>query len=271
MIVYGSRMYFKKDVVKSHGECQYCGDYAKQKSYKASKFGHIYFIPLIPLGGQKQILNECSVCGMGNHVSLADLDPMVDSLADRFKGWIMEIQDGATEIAPEPGEAKVNSGVLIAGIIEDLYCLKEIENIDSINAIFDANNMRFEKEIVQGRWNEIQGNLDQARNHYESAHRANTSDPLPLYQMGMASTKGGDIPGAEEAFGKYMKLKPDDPSPYYELAGLYECQWDYPKIVTTYDAIFTMTPEILSNKKVKKLYKKACKKSGQQGKFLAQM
>jgi len=65
MIVFGSRMYFKKNVVKSFEECEHCGVYGKMISYKARKFGHIYFIPLIPMGKSSQVLRECKKCKRG--------------------------------------------------------------------------------------------------------------------------------------------------------------------------------------------------------------
>ena len=271
MIIYGSRMYFKKNLVNSFGRCQYCGSYSKQRSYQAIKFGHIYFIPLIPLGSKSQVLNECRSCDMGAHIKMQDLDPMVDSLAERFKDWIIEIQDGNHEIeAGENGE-KINGGELIAGILEELYCLKEIENVDSITTILDSNNMGYEKAMVMGRWHEIQGKLDEAKQEYESAHRIAPDRTLPLYQLGLAAVNSNDQVTAESAFSRYTKLEPEDASPWIELAGMYEGKKDWPNIIRTYDEIYTLAPDVIPDKGMKKLYKKACKKSGQQGKFLAQM
>ena len=68
MIVYGSRMYFKKNVVNSFGECEHCGGFGKTTSYQARKFGHIYFIPLIPMGKSSQILRACKGCSMGAQI-----------------------------------------------------------------------------------------------------------------------------------------------------------------------------------------------------------
>ena len=131
MIVYGSRMYFKRQVVKSWGSCQFCGNYGKQRSYQAMKFGHVYFIPIIPLGGRAQVLNECANCDMGSHIPVKELEPRVESLKEQFMTWINEIQDGNTEITPEDQSEPLNIGVLLGGILEDLYCLAEIEDVSS--------------------------------------------------------------------------------------------------------------------------------------------
>ena len=267
MIIYGSRMYFKQNVVRSFGECEHCGRYGKFVSYRARKFGHIYFIPLIPLGAHSQVLRECKSCSMGAHIPTDRLEPMIDSLSDQFKSWIMEINDGKTEIEIEPGQPPANIGLLITGILDDLYCLNEIEDVDSITAVLDANNLQYERHLVMGRWFEIQGDLDQARLAFQAASDARPEDGPAVYQLGLTEVLRGDVAAAEAAFNRYLKLYPDDHSPHLELLGLYESQRDYSKLVPCLDTLFESIPELLEQKKLTKLYKKSCKKSGLQGKF----
>ncbi len=271
MIIYGSQMYFKKNKVKSFGICEYCGNYTKQNSYQATKFGHLYFIPLIPMGGRTQVLQECSSCKMGSHIPLKQLDPIVDSLADQFKSWIVAIQEGQTEVMTDGVDEPVNTGVLIGGIVEDLYCLKEIESIDSITQILDANNLGYEKSFVLGRWYDIQGQTEKAKFEFQAAHRMRPNESAPLYNIGMAEVKLGNAAGAEEAFAKYLEIVPDDISIFIELAGLYESQKNFEGIVKSYDRIYDLNPDVIPDKGMKKVYKKACKKSGLQGRYLKQM
>lgn len=271
MIIFGSRMYFRRNVVNVVGECEHCGAYGKLASYQAKKFGHIYFIPLIPLGAHSQILRECAFCEMGAHIPLTKLKPMVDSVAGQFQSWVIAIQEGKSELVPEGGTEPVNIGILIAGLLEDLYCLKEIEDIQSISTILKANDLEYEHEMVMGRWWQMQGDLQQAASCYQAAHKLRPEEPLPHFQMGFTHVKLGNTPAAEEAFAKYTNLCPDDVSPYIELAGLYENKNDYANIVTTYDKIYALNPDVIPNKGMRKIYKKACKKSGQQGKYLEQM
>ena len=148
MIIYGSRMYFKKNQVQSFGECEHCGRYGKRVSYQARKFGHIYFIPILPLGSNSQVVRECKSCSMGSHIPTHQLDPMVDNLSDQFKSWIMEISNGNTEIEIEPGQPPANIGLLITGILDDLYCLNEIQDVSSITNVLDANNLVYERHLV---------------------------------------------------------------------------------------------------------------------------
>ncbi len=271
MIVYGSRMYFKKNVVKSYGECEHCGDFGKMTSYQARKFGHIYFIPLIPMGKSSQILQECKGCSMGAQIPLDQLDSAVDSVADQFKSLIVSATEGETEIEVEPGYPKINIGAMIASIMGQLYCLKEIESPDSISDVLMASNMSYENELVLAKWNELNGDLDKTSAHYEAAHRLQPEAPLPIYHKAVTEFRSGRIDAAEEGYKKYLQLEPEDVVAHGELAGIYQKQKRFDQVVKSYDEVFRINPENLSNKHLKKIYKKACKKSGVQGAFLAQM
>ena len=271
MIVYGSRMYFKKNVVKSFEECEHCGVYGQMTSYKARKFGHIYFIPLIPLGASSQVLRECKKCKMGAHIPVDKLEPMVDSVADQFKSLIMSVSEGKTEVETEPGSPPTNVGVMIAGIMGDLYCLNEIENAESISDVLLANNLNFENEIVRGKWSELTGSLDEAKDHYQAAHRQKPDDAIAVYQTAMTELRLNKLEAAENEFNKYLQLAPDDIGAYAKLAGIYEKQKKFDKLVGAYDSIYKLNPGTIGNKPMGKVYKKACKKSGVQGEFLSQM
>lgn len=271
MIIYGSRMYFKDRVVKSFAECDHCGRYGRMTSYQAKKFGHIYFIPLIPMGEKSQVLRECGSCSMGVHIPVSRLDPVVKNVEERFKSWIIEVQQGNTEVELSDSEIKANVGMLIAGILDDLYCLKLIENVDSISAILMSQGMDYENEIVQARWMEIRGTLDQVRARLETAAKLRPDERFPRFQVGRLEVLRGNPKGAEEAYLQYLKAYPDDFAAHIELATLYERANNFAKIVESYDKLYSMKPELIGNAGMQKLYKKACKKSGIGGKFLGQM
>jgi len=271
MIIYGSRMYFKKNVVRSYGECEHCGGFGQQVSYKARKFGHIYFIPLIPMGAYSQVLRECKQCSMGAHIPDSELETLTRGLSEQFKGWITAITEGEREIAPAPDEEPLNIGALVGSSLSDLYCLQEIENADGITQVMEASDMKMEKELVQGRWQELQGNLQQARQHFDAAHRNDPDSVYPLYHLGLTEIRLGNIPAAEIAFQKQLAIEPDDMSVYSVLAGVYESTKNFPKIIETYDKIYDLVPQTVADKGMKKVYKKACKKAKIQGKYLAQM
>jgi len=196
---------------------------------------------------------------------------MVDSVADQFKSLIVAVSEGQTEIELEPGSPPANIGVMIAGIMGDLYCLKEIENADSISDVLLANNLNFENELVRGKWSELNGDLDQARDHYVAAHRQKPDDSIPIYRKAITELRSKKLEAAESDFNKYLQMVPNDIGAYAELAGIYQQQKKFDQLVGAYDEIYKLNPGAIGNKPMSKVYKKACKKSGVQGEFLAQM
>jgi tetratricopeptide (TPR) repeat protein len=269
MIIYGTRMYFRGNVVKSFAVCDHCGRYSRMTSYQATKFGHIYFIPLLPLGSKNQVLRECKSCEMGSHIPVTNLEPVVDRVQQRFRSWIELVQEGQRELEDD-GE-KYNIGQLISGILDDLYCLKQIENADSILTILKSQDMDYEAELVQARWHLLVGNLDLAKASYYEAGKLRPEDGMAYYQAGKIEVIQGNVQGSEAAFEKYLAIHPNEISAYVELAGLYERNKDYPKLIKCYDVLYTLNSSLISNAGMKKLYKTACKKSGIQGKFIEQM
>lgn len=271
MLIYGSQMYFKKNVVKIHGVCEHCGGYGRLKSYQGQKFGHLYFIPLIPMGSKAQVIDECANCSMGSHVPIDNVPSIVDPLQSDLQSWVQAIENGQSEIDVYGEPKPVSVGVLIAQSLKDLYTLCLIQDVGSIVQILTGKGLHYEANLVQGRWAELHGDLDGAKRFYRQASDMNRDEPLPLYWLGCAGVMHGDSDTAEDAFKKYLFMVPDDLSAYVELATLYESTNNWDKIVRTYDKLYAMNPEMLQHKPMSKVYKKACKKSGQQGQFLNRM
>lgn len=266
MIIYGSQMYFKENVVKSMGVCEHCGRFSKQTSYQGRKFGHIYFIPLIPMSPRAQVLNECSSCKMGSHIPLEQLEPILEDIRDNFKTWIGHVQDGKNEIHLE-GEP-VNVGVLLHDLLENLYLLQEVDSAGSIVSVLKSQEMHSEAELVSARWHELQGDLNRAIASYQTAHEHSPEELHILYNIGRLQRLQGNIPQALLTFEKCLELEPQSLAARLEIAGIHEGQKDFPKIVESYDQVYDLCPELVGDKGMQKMYKKACKKSGVQGKYL---
>ena len=56
LIIYGSKIYGKRDEITGWGRCEECGVYGRHSSYNGRKFGHIYYIPLIPSGPHLRVM-----------------------------------------------------------------------------------------------------------------------------------------------------------------------------------------------------------------------
>lgn len=266
MIIYGSKMYFKENVVKSMGVCEHCGRYSQQLSYRGRKFGHLYFIPLVPMAPRSQVLNECSNCNMGSHIPLDQLESILEDIRDNFKTWIGHVQDGKNEIHLE-GEP-VNVGILLHDLLENLYLLQEVESAGSIVSVLKSQEMHSEAELVSARWHELQGDLSRAIASYKTAHEHSPEEIRILYNVGRLQRLQGNNPQALLTFAKCLELEPESLVVLLEIAGIHEGAKDFPRIVESYDRIYDLCPQLVDDKGMKKMYKKACKKSGVQGKYL---
>ncbi len=49
IIIFGTRPTFRTEKVNQYDFCSQCNQFGKLRSYNATKFFHLYYIPLIPL------------------------------------------------------------------------------------------------------------------------------------------------------------------------------------------------------------------------------
>ena len=82
MIIYGSRMYGRKNKIHSWGYCENCDRYIKQTSYRGRKWSHVNFIPIFPEGPHMYVIKECKKCNVGLHIKLTDLPEMIEKIED---------------------------------------------------------------------------------------------------------------------------------------------------------------------------------------------
>ncbi len=80
IIIYGSRIYGKRDEITGWGRCEECGVYGPHSSYNGRKWGHVYYIPLIPSGPHLRVIKECGNCKTGMHIPEMDVPEMVQEI-----------------------------------------------------------------------------------------------------------------------------------------------------------------------------------------------
>ena len=268
MLIFGVGLYFKSRKVRSWGYCELCQAFKRQLSYQATSFGHLYFIPLAPLSGRIQVMRECNHCGAGSRIPKKQLTQFVEMRREQLTSSLSQIRAGQRELQLDGVEEPVDLVSTMSAVVSDLHCVKEIENIESISQAALQQGMRFENEMIRGRWFEMTGDDQQAITCYGAAHRERPDDPLPIYEIGTAQIRRGNAAEAEVAFAKYLQLNPGDSSVFFDLATLFEKQKNWNKVVEYYDKIYSMSPELVSNQQMMMAYKRACKKCGLQGRYL---
>ena len=103
-------MYGKKNVVRGWGQCESCGKYGMNTSYNGRKWGHLYFIPLIPSGPHMRVIKECTKCSNGLQFPETDVPNILNNLrqtsddamaATYFGDWInkrLDLFEGVTNV-----------------------------------------------------------------------------------------------------------------------------------------------------------------------------
>lgn len=139
VLVWGTRCYGQDDGYSRHDYCEHCGQHGRLKTYSTAKFGHLYFIPIIPLG-KKRVFDSCPRCEMQREAPLAAYNKGKESdLAEMYE--VLKGQGQAPEL--------VTKGIMMllaygqfdhfkaaAPVLEKEYS-REHEVLGALAAIYD--------------------------------------------------------------------------------------------------------------------------------------
>ncbi|WP_166831491.1 tetratricopeptide repeat protein [Thalassoroseus pseudoceratinae] len=258
MIIYGSRMYGKKQQVKTFGSCDHCGAYGQQFSYFGRKFGHIYFIPLIPMGGRVRVLFQCAKCDMGSHVPEDEVPNLTRGITEAMKPAIAAVNDGHDTFVDADGDT-VHAGAQLAGPIVTLHACGLGESVQKILEVLPSDSQAY--HLVDAADLAVIGHDEEAIDSYKKAISVKAEDPVPLQIFGEFCANTGRLPLARQVYEKALRLAPNNVAVVARLADIAEGMKDYEGICDRYEQLFELQPSLLQQKKLVKTYKKACKKA----------
>jgi len=262
MIIYGSRMYGKRDVVEGFGYCDSCGVYGQRQSYSARKWGHLYFIPLIPSGPPVRVINECGKCSQGAHLPEKEVPNMLAGLCLSRDNALAALLEGKKEFNND-GEMAPCIPVL-TNAIELLYCLHCEDHAPPVLEVLQQRGRTYAYHVVRGESQEFHGRRAEAAESYRLATQCEPSETYPLLLLGCIDLGNGDFEAAKRIYEKALGLS-DNKLPVLEiLLTVYEGLGDYEQLSGTYEECFRLAPELSRDKKTVKGYKKACKNAGRQ-------
>ncbi len=262
MIIFGTRMYGKKNVVKGWAQCPQCGKYGKNISYTGRKWGHVYFIPLVPDGPHMRVIMECKKCSQGAHVPEKDVPDILADMRRRVDSALAALIDGRTHISHDGEE--IPCAAAVASSIEMLHCLSADDYIELIFAALQEKKLSFAHHISKGESLEFSGQLKEAAELYAKASECEPNDTFPLFQLGSVHMKTGEMGEARVVYEKALGLSEDRFPVLRALITVYESQNDHAKLSETYEECFQLVPELKSDKKVYRGYAKSCKKASRQ-------
>lgn len=165
VLVWGTRTYGQDDGFSRYDYCEHCGEHGRLKTYSTAKFGHLYFIPIVPLG-KKRVFDACPRCEMHKEAPLATFNKGKE--ADLAK--VFEVLEGQRQ-APEAVTKSVLTLLAYgqfehfkaaAPVIEREYA-KEAEVLGAVAAVYnylgdlEAAERLYSQSLILEESNEDQG------------------------------------------------------------------------------------------------------------------
>ena len=260
MIIYGSRMYGRRDVVKGWGSCESCGIYSLQSSYNGRKWGHLYFVPLFPLSSKVRVLKECSHCSHGMHIPEKDVADMIGNLRKRSDAALAALISGQQEF--DSDGTVLSCAACLSDSVDFFHCLLADDYVRLVLAALQEKNLDYVYHLVNGESQQFHGKLDDAEASYRKAVACEPQDVLPLSCLGSIHLKKNDYDGARLIYEKTLELAQDKLPVHQVLLTVYNALDCHAELTKSYEACFSLLPELAQDKKFVKAYKKACKKAG---------
>ena len=265
MFIYGSKMYGKKDLVKSWGFCVNCGEYLQLSSYKGRKWGYLYFIPVIPEGPHVHVVKECKRCNVGIHVPEKDVDKTVEDIQADIARALEAVSSGDDYFVlrdDNGNEAVISCISSLIEAAEVLYCVDRGDVVKELMMKLERGGNYKEHLALKGKLFEFEGDLEEAALQYEAAVKNYPGDESAYWLLGTALSCLGRFDEAKGVYEKLLRVSDNEAEVMIELIYVYEKLENFSALAETYENCLSRHPELAKDKKIMMKYKKACKKAG---------
>jgi len=259
MIIFGSKMYGVSNVVQGFGECEYCECYAQNKSYSGRKWGHVYFIPLFPMGSRVRVLRECSNCDTGAHIPEDELPGMIDAIRNALEACIATLDPHTHECNHPEIDEPVPIGPYLRETVGTLYLLESESLIDEARQAFDGKSAAYESHITQAALSEVRGDDDQALEHYASARQITAE--FPTFVMAGICERNGNQPRALELYNHLLDTVDEPLQVLLAMIEPLEALKEYDELCDVLEKCIALAPALADDKKFSKYCKKMAKKA----------
>jgi tetratricopeptide (TPR) repeat protein len=263
MIIFGSRMYGVKHEVWGYGECENCGAYGKHRSYQGRRFGHLYFIPLIPMGGAVRVMKECASCKTGRQVPIDQVDALYRRIEELMQPCVLAAEEGEHSFIDEEG-VDVHNGPFLLEAIDLMYTAGYHGEIPELLNLLDKDVSRYEHGVASGAYAELCGDSQAAYQAYQSACEARPDEVLPYVLLSDAQRRGGQAEAALGLLDRALEIEPDNVQLLLAKAGPLEALGRYGELTELLDRAVQVEPALQQNKQITKLRKKYAKRAAKQ-------
>jgi len=262
MIVFGTRMYGKKNRVTGWGTCDHCGKYGKLSAYNGRKWGHLYFIPIIPEGPRVRVVKECAKCSHGIHLPEKEVPAILHDMRQAAEKALSALIAGEEEF--EDDGARKPCVAFLASSVEMFYFLGAKGQVEKTLNALQQNSLNLAYHLVRGELLEISGQTDEAAASYMHAAKCDPDDAAPLTALGSLYIDQKKYREAQVLYERALQLSPEELPIRLVLLSVYDETKEHTKLAETYERCFELVPEMANDKKTRKAYQKACKKAGRQ-------
>ena len=265
MIIYGSRMYGAKNVVHAHGVCEHCGRLVRHKSYDARKFGHLYFIPLIPAGGPVRVLKECPSCNHGVHVPQDQAAAYYGEIESLMPKCVAAAIEGDHEFVIDASGETSPTGPFLTTAIETLYIFGSKADIPEILDILRDGGAEYEYLVARSAHEDLTGDHGTAEQSMLDAAAILSDAPYPLVMLAQFAGRRGDPHRQLELLHQTNNMQGgQNVELMLQMADIYEALNQYDQMIEMMDRCIALVPELAEDKKFMKLHKKYSKKAAKQ-------
>ena len=215
MIIFGDRMYWKKDVVTGWSSCDHCGTQSKNSSYTARRWGHLYYIPLIPTGPVSRVVMECVRCSQGIQYPLKEVEGVKQALRSGCQvalDAILNRQEVQADSVYD--DADVESLVSVVGL---LHGLGESDYVEQLTTSLLEADKEYEFGLVDGASLEFQGKSQQAVSSYQRSAHLRPEVSAPLIALASISVYRKDLQSVRKYYDISLSLRDDRLSARYRL------------------------------------------------------
>ena len=250
MLVWGTYVLFKRDIVEGPCQCLRCGEYHQRvQSYSGWRFFHLYFIPLIPLG-HKRLAMTCPKDDLAIGLSLK-------------QKHLQPVFDKARQFARE---AKT-----FDELIERVSHMIHLADFTGVDEILDewARTDPIGAEIGRGLSTQFHGDTDEAESHLRKAVSLDGANGLARFHLGQFLF---ETERDEEAVSELRQARALDPqldvrgAMFTALADR-ELRRDWHKVFSLSEELFRLDPSLTEHGPLVELSEKAGKKIDQASQF----
>jgi len=246
VIIWGSRHYFRRDVLRERGVCEHCGQEAPLETFTARKMGHLYYVPLIP-EGHERVIRLCRRCNRYSSLPVSALPAAIDETTAKATTHL------------DAGEA---DGAL--GLVAALMYLGATDAAGEVLDRLEKGGHAKQAWIGRGVVAEKLGDMAQAADHYAAAVREDGRDASLRCMLADALMQADRAGAALEHLRQAASLAPEDPHVRMQLLSCFETLGDLDGQIDTMQELIRRVPQLASDRKFQKRLRKLCRKAGRE-------